>query len=265
MKKNYLLFSLCAIISCGTADRDTSEFDNPVLVTKMVQDGDNFIFSYDGAKITEMKNTTENWTRVYTYTGDLITKYVDTYSDGTVDTTILTYNSNQKITKQTQTSSDSPNSSSTTTYIYIEGDKIKITQTFVSPGNTKTYVRDSYTNSDGSLKNWTETVTDVYPTVTYTGTGSLQNIVYDGGHYPFKNVTGFIKMLESEDMNGSARNLKEYKNIITYSNGGEESTIFKSTYEYNNKSYPTKAIRDYYHSNNQPYKSEITTYEYNHL
>lgn len=265
MKKNYLLFTLCAIVSCGTADQDTSEFDNPILVTKMVQDGDNFTFSYNGAKITEMKNTTENWTRSFTYTGDVITKYVDTYSDGTVDTVLLTYNSNQKITKKTYTSSDFTNSSNTITYIYTGINQIKITQTFISPGNTKIYVRDAYTNSDGSLKNWTETVTNVQGTTTSTGTGSLQNIIYDGGHYPFKNITGFIKMLESEDMNGSARNVKEYKNIITYSNGGEESTIFKSTYEYNTKSYPTKAIRDYYHSNNQPYKSEMTTYEYNHL
>lgn len=264
MRRNYLLFTLCAVVSCGTADQDTSEFDNPVLVTKMIQDGDHFTFSYSGAKITEMKNTTENWTRAFTYSGDLITKYTDTFSDGTIDTVILTYNSNQKITKKTYTASNFPNVMNTVTYLYIGSDQIKITHTITAPGSSKTYVRNAYTNSDGSLKNWTETVTTVQGTTTSTGTGSLQNIVYDGGNYPFKNVTGFTKMLESEDMNGSPRNVKEYRNLITYSSGGEESSIFKSTYEYNSKSYPVKAVRDYYHGNNQHYRSEITTYEYNH-
>lgn len=263
MKKIYFLLPFFALASCATVDEDTSQIDNPVLVTKMVQDGDNFTFSYNGTKITEMNNTTDAWKRNFIYTGDLITKYVNTYSDGTTDTTVLTYNSNQKITKKTTTASSM---TTTVSYVYIGGDQIQITSALTAPGYSKTYTKMAYTNSTGSLKNWTETVSEVGTGGTVNGTGSLQTVIYDGGNFPFKNITGYVKMLESEDMNGSERNVLNYKHLITYpTTAGEEATIFTSTYEYNTNGYPKKGIRDYYHGNGSGLSSEITTYEYNHL
>lgn len=265
MKKLYLLLPFFALMSCEkTIDQDTSEFDNPILVTKMVQNGDDFTFSYSGAKITEMKNTTDGWKRAFSYTGDLITKYIDTHADNSTEITTITYNSNHKITKKTTIFSAFPGSTNTTTYAYIGGDKIKITATLASPGSTKTYTKDAFINTNGSLKNWTETVSEVLGAGTTNGTGILKDVKYDGGSFPFKNITGYTKMLESEDMNGSERNVVDYYNLITYP-GGEESTIFKSTYEYHTNGYPKKDVRDYYHGNGLGYKTEMTTYEYNHL
>lgn len=271
MKKIYfLLLPFFAFTSCSTVEEDTSAIDNPILVTKMVQNGDNFTFSYSGSKITEMNNTTDNWKRNFTYTDNVITKYVDTFSDGTTATTVLTYNSNEKITKKITTyPTISPTDTTTVTYVYLAGGegKIQITTEITSPGYSKTYVKIANTNTNGSLKNWTETVSEVGGTSgTVNGTGELQNIVYDGGYFPFKNVTGYIKMLESEDMNGSERNVREYHNLITYpSTSGVEHTIFKSTYEYNTNSYPKKDIRDFYDEAGLATSSEMTTYEYNHL
>lgn len=268
MKQVYfLLLPFFAFTSCSTIEEDTSATDNPILVTKMVQDGDNYTFSYSGAKISEMNNTTDNWKRSFTYTGDLITKYVDTFSDGTTATTLLTYNSNEKITKKTTTASASAETT-TVTYVYLAGGegKIQITTAITEPGYSKTYVKTAYTNPNGSLKNWTETVSEAGTSGTVTGTGELKDIVYDGGSFPFKNITGYVKMLESEDMNGSERNVREYHNLITYPTiSGVEHTIYKSTYEYHTNGYPKKDIRDFYDENGLATSSEMTTYEYNHL
>ncbi|WP_415324886.1 hypothetical protein [Chryseobacterium sp. MMS23-Vi53] len=266
MKKFYLLLPFLAVMSCSTVAEDTSDFDNPILVTKMVQDGDNYTFSYSGAKITEMRNTTDNWKRVFTYSGDLITKFVDTLPDNSTQTTTITYNSNNKITKKTTVYSAVPSQTDTTTYTYIGGDKIKIITTIAATGSTKTYTKDAVTNPDNSLKNWEENVSWVQGSTTTTGNGTLQTITYDGGSFPFKNVTGYTKLLlVTEDLNVSNRNVLRYKNIITYPGTGNEYTNFQSSYEYHTNGYPKKDVRDYYDENDMATSSEITTYEYNHL
>lgn len=262
MKKLYFLLPFLALASCSTVEEDTSAFDNPVLVTKMVQHGDIITFSYSGKKITEMNNTTDNSKRVFTYTGDVITEYVDTFSDGTTATTLLTYNSNEKITKKTTTASGA---TMKTTYVYLAGgDKIQIITETTKPGYSSTSVKIAYTNPNGSLKNWEENITKTESGGTEEGTGVLKTIVYDGGSFPFKNITGYTKMLESGDMNGSGRNVLEYNDIITYPSKVEH-TIYKSTYEYHTNGYPKKDIRDYYDQNGLATSSTITTYEYNHL
>lgn len=264
MKKFYFLLPILLLTSCAKVEEDTSAEDNPILVTKMVQDGDNYTFSYNGAKIVTMTNTTDNFKRTYTYSGDLITKYLDTFADGSTQTTNVTYNSSNKILKK---SSTYQGGTYTTDYAYIGADRVRITVVLAQTNSTKTYVKDVYLNTDGSLKNWTETVADVKPTTTQNGTGILKNVAYDGGSFPFKNITGYTRLLESEEMNGSTRNVIDYNNRIQYTNiPGDEWTIYHSTYEYNTNGYPKKDTKDSYEKTGTSItKTEITTYEYNHL
>ncbi|SDQ41523.1 hypothetical protein SAMN05421664_1522 [Chryseobacterium soldanellicola] len=262
MKKIYLLLPFFFLASCSTIE-ETPEDTNPILLTKMVQNGENFTFSYNRTKIVEMKNTTDNFRRAYTYTGDLITKYVDTYSDNSTQTTNITYNSNNKITKKTSTYSGV---TYTTTYNYVGADKVNIVSIAAGGNFTKTYTIAANLNADGSLKNWTETVSDVQPSGTANGTGSLQTVVYDGGNNPFKNVTGYTRLLDGEEeISGSLRNVVNYKHIIHYP-ATMEYTVYQSTFEYDTMSgFPKKEIRDNFNSSGAPTTTEITTYEYNHL
>lgn len=262
MKKIYLLLPFLALLSCSTAEEDTSEFDNPILVTRMVQRGKQYTFSYNGAKITEMNNTTDNWKRTYTYTGDLITQYVDKFADGKTHTTSIEYNSNQKITKKTTVYSDA-SFAENMNYYYTGINQIKMIRTVAVAGSTKTYTREAITYSDGSLKSWTETVNDVQSGGTVNGTGSMK-LAYDGGYYPFRNVAGYTKMVENEGINGSARNTVDYSYIVTYP-AGKEYNVYKNIFDYQENSYPKKETRDLYQGGTLPVASEITTYEYNHL
>lgn len=265
MKKFYFLLPILLLTSCSTVAEDTSNEDNPILVTKMVQAGDNYTFSYNGAKITEMKNTTANFKRVFTYTGDLITQYIDTLSDGSTQSTSITYNSSNKITKKTSIYNGV---TYTTEYAYIGADRVRITESTIGSSTpSKIYVKDAYLNTDGSLKNWTETVAAAQTPGTIIGTGILKNVTYDGGSYPFKNVTGYTRLLDSKDMNGSPRNAVNYNHRIQYTNGtADEWTVFHSTYEYHINGYPKKDTRDYYEKTGVTITdTKISTYEYNHL
>lgn len=262
MTKFYLLLSILFLTSCATVDEDTSAEDNPILVTKMVEDGDNYTFSYSGAKIITIANTTDNSKTTYTYSGDLITKYMETHTDGSTQTTNITYNSSNKITKKTSTYQGS---TYTTDYAYIGADRVRITVAMLGTGTNKTYTREAYLNPDGSFKNWTETVVDIKPSGTTNGTGILQTISYDGGSNPFKNIVGYMRLMDTEGINGSTRNITNYNHRIQYTTG-DEWTIFHSTYEYHINGYPKKDTRDYYEKTGVTITdTEITTYEYNHL
>jgi hypothetical protein len=261
MKNFYLLLSLFFLASCSTAE-ENPEDDNPILVTKMTENSDIYTFSYNGAKIVNV-NRGDGYKKVFTYNGDLITKYVETYPDNSTQTTNITYNSNAKILKKT---SSYNGMTYTSDYTYMGADKVRIVLVASGSGTTKTYTRDAFLNSDGSLKNWTENVTEVVSPNTNTGTGVLQNIVYDGGSNPFKNVTGYYKLIESEDMSGSLRNVSKYDSRIQYNTGGTEWTIYQSTYDYNINGFPKKDTRDYFDKTGTSItKTDITTYEYNHL
>lgn len=264
MKKFYFLLTFFFLASsCSTVEENTEDENNPILVTKKIEDGKTFTFNYNGAKITQM--TAPDFIRKYTYTEDLITKYVDSFNDGTTMTTTMTYNSSHKITKRLSVIESGP--TYTTDFAYIGADKVRIIKKYQETSSTKTCTIDALLNTDGSLKSWTEAVVEVQGTVTTNGTGTLKTIEYDGGSFPFKNITGYSRLLlETEDMNASIRNTKSFSHIIEYpSASGYEYTVFKSIYEYNTNGYPKKDTRDYYDPNGTPTDTKITTYEYNRL
>lgn len=271
MKKAFLLLPILILASCGSNGDDAENLttnsngnSDPVLVTKMTADGETSTFTYNGTKLSQAKNITAGITSNVTYTGDLITKIVDIEANAMTTTTYI-YDGNSRLTKSTSVyTSSMPTSTTETNYTYPSVNAVKMVTTMTTAGisGAKTYTKNATLNVDGSLKSWTETVVQQNGSA---GTGVLQNVVYDSKNKPFKNVTGYLKLMDSEDESGSSNNVVDYNHIINYSSGAEW-TIFKSTYEYNSSNYPTKNTRKYYDKNGTTLSStDITTYEYNHL
>jgi hypothetical protein len=238
----------------------------------MVADGDTSTFNYNGSKVSQIKNISTGEITLFSYSGDLIVQQVTTGSNTTYKTN-YTYDGNSRLSKkiyvETYLSSGTV-STVETNYTYPASNSVKITYTASFTGSpVRTGTKNATLNADGSLSSWTETAS--VPNNTggfHSATGSLQPIVYDTKNTPFKNITGFLKIIDTEDENGSSHNILSYNNLLNYNNGAGsgEWGIFKSTYEYNVSDYPTKNVRTYYNKTGTGVtNSEVHTYEYNHL
>ncbi|WP_288448059.1 hypothetical protein [uncultured Chryseobacterium sp.] len=280
MKKSFLLLPVFFLASCSSSDDTASSSNNennnssgPVLVTKMVSDGHTSTFTYSGSKIAQIKNISTGEVTLFGYSGDLITQQVTTGAGISYKTT-YNYDGNSRLSKKVYTETNLVSGGSSTVesnYAYLSSNSVKITYTanFTGSSAVRTGTKTATLNADGSLSSWTETAS--VPNNTggfHSATGSLQPIVYDTKNTPFKNITGFLKIIDTEDENGSTHNILSYNNFLNYNNGtgGAEWGIFKSTYEYNDSGYPTKNVRTYYNKTGSGItNSELTTYEYNHL
>jgi hypothetical protein len=281
MKKTYLLLPIFFLASCSSSNDDNESSNNngnnndnsPVLVTKMVADGDTSTYTYNGSKISQIKNITNSEVTLFSYSGDLITQQVTTGSSTSYKTN-YTYDGNSRLSKKIYVENNlSSGTVSTveTNYTYLSSNSVKITYTanFTGSPAMRTGTKMATLNADGSLSSWTETAS--VPSNTggfHSATGSLQPIQYDTKNVPFKNITGFLKIIDTEDENGSTHNILSYNNLLNYNNGSgsAEWGIFKSTYEYNTSNYPTKNVKTYYNKTGTGVtNSELNTYEYNHL
>ncbi|MDQ1856735.1 hypothetical protein [Chryseobacterium sp. WLY505] len=280
MKKAYLLLPVFFLASCSSSNDDTTSSNNngnnnedsPVLVTKMVADGETSTYTYNGSKISQIKNTSTGEVTLFSYSGDLISQQVTTGSSTSYKTT-YSYDGNSRLSKKIYSETyllSGTVSTVETNYAYTASNAVKITYTASFTGSpVRTGTKNATLNADGSLSSWTETAS--VPNNTggfHSATGALQPIVYDTKNLPFKNITGFLKIIDSEDENGSTHNIVSYNNVLNYNNGAGsgEWGIFKSTYEYNNSGYPTKNVKTYYNKTGTGItNSELNTYEYNHL
>ncbi|MFZ4930470.1 hypothetical protein [Chryseobacterium sp. Mn2064] len=279
MKKIYLLLPIFFLVSCSSSndDNESSNTDTdpnaPVLVTKMVADGEVSTYMYKGSKISQINNTTTGETTTFIYSGNLITQQI-TSGASTLYKTNYTYDANSRLSKKVYVETylvAGGSSSVETDYTYLSGNNVKITYVTNKTGASasKTGSKTAVLNADGSLSSWTETA--AVPKNTggfYAATGILKPIDYDTKNMPFKNITGFLKIIDSEDENGSSHNIVSYSNILEYNNGtgNAEWGIFKSVYEYNKSDYPTRNSRTYYNkAGTNVTNSAFTTYEYNHL
>jgi hypothetical protein len=283
MKKSYLLLPIFFLASCtSSSDDDTSSNNSgntntnnnsPVLVTKMVSDGETSTYTYSGSKISQIKNITNGEITLFSYSGDLITQQITTGLSKSYKTT-YSYDGSSRLSKKiySETSLSSGTTSTVeTNYNYVSSNSVKITYTasFTGSSAIRTGSKTATLNADGSLNSWTETAS--VPNNAggfHSATGTLQPIVYDTKNIPFKNITGFLKIIDSEDENGSVHNIESYNHVLNYNDGAGsgEWGIFKSTYEYNNSGYPTKSVKTYYNKTGTGItNSELITYEYNHL
>lgn len=281
MKKTYLLLPIFFLASCSSSNDDTDSSNNnqnnndnsPVLVTKMVADGETSTYTYNGSKISQIKNITTGEVTSFSYSGDLITQQVTTGSSTSYKTTYV-YDGSNRLSKKTYSETyltSGTISTVETNYNYLSANSVKITYTanFTGSSAVRTGSKTATLNADGSLSSWTETAS--VPNNTggfHSATGALQPIVYDTKNVPFKNITGFLKIIDTEDENGSVHNILSYNYVLNYNNGAGsgEWGIFKCVYEYNNSGYPTKNVKTYYNKTGTGVtNSEMNTYEYNHL
>ena len=276
MKKTYLLLPIFFLASCSSSnDDDTSTGNNgnnnnndPVLVTKMTMDGDVLTFTYNGSKISQIKNITEGSVTTFLYSGDLITQSVVNGSNTSLNTK-FTYDSNNRLIKKTISGTDFGGAwNSESTYTYQANNNVKIVYTATTSSSTRSETRNAILNADGSMSSWTGTLSRTQNNTTETASSTLKTVVYDSKNAPLKNITGYLKIIDNEDESGSAHNTLSYNHIISYNNGtGTEWTIFKSNFEYNSSGYPTKEIRSYYDKTGTTTtgSTDVNTYEYNHL
>ncbi|MCC3214116.1 hypothetical protein LIV57_02455 [Chryseobacterium sp. X308] len=281
MKKAYLLLPVFFLASCSSSNDDTDSSNNnqnnndnsPVLVTKMVADGETSTYTYNGSKISQIKNITNGEVTSFSYSGDLITQQVTTGSSTSYKTTYV-YDGSSRLSKKTYSETyltSGTISTVETNYNYLSGNSVKITYTasFTGSSAVRTGSKTATLNADGSLSSWTETAS--VPSNTggfHSATGALQPIVYDTKNVPFKNITGFLKIIDTEDENGSVHNILSYNHVLNYNNGAGsgEWGIFKCVYEYNSSGYPTRNVKTYYNKTGTGVtNSEMNTYEYNHL
>ncbi|CAN1505183.1 hypothetical protein MCETHM1_00618 [Flavobacteriaceae bacterium] len=232
MKKLLYLFSatLLVLSSCSSDDDTTSAPTTTVLLKKSsyVSTGESFTtdFTYSGNKLVSSVDSFGDKT-TFTYTGELITKIVDTDNKGVVDqTTEFTY-TNGKLTSEIslETGDDYKYK---TKYVHNTDGTISFEdfRVAVATGKEEEYgYIGKYTFKNGNL---------VKKEKSYYGTNSSETYEYDAKNNPFKNVVGFNLLVNDEE--GAYVN-----NIVkrTYSNSTD---IYTNTYEYkyNAESFPTE-------------------------
>lgn len=233
MKKLLYLFSasLLVLSSCSSDDDTTAT----VLLKKAsyVSNGESFTtdFTYSGNKLVSWVDSF-GYKKTFTYTGDLITKIVDTDDKGNVDyTTEFTY-TNGKLTSEIslETGADYKYK---TKYVHNTDGTISFEEfrVAVATGKEEKYGDiGKYTFKNGNL---------VKKEKSYYGTNSSETYEYDAKNNPFKNVVGFNLFVNDEE--GAYVN-----NIVkrTYSNS---TGTYTNTYEYkyNAEGFPTEQ-KDFY-------------------
>ncbi|WP_347219288.1 hypothetical protein [Chryseobacterium sp.] len=290
MKKAYLLLPILFLFaSCLGDDSNFQPIPNdgnnngnpnpnpntPVLITKLVVGGETSTFSYNGSKISQIQHGNGEISK-FDYSGDLIVE--ETLTGGSVNTTIQ-YDYDVKdrlLTKKENYISGTTKSTVETNYTYISSTNVKISYTRTTEGNfagspiITTGVRNATLNADGSLSSWSETASVPIPNSSgfYAATGALQPIEYDTKNSPYKNITGYLKIISDEDENGSVHNILNYNDVLEYNNGSGSASwsVFKSSYDYNTSNYVTRNVRNYYDkTGSNVTKTEVRNYEYNHL
>ena len=247
MKKLLYLFSasLLVLSSCSSDDDTTAT----VLLKKAsyVSTGESFTtdFTYSGNKLVSWVDSFGD-KKTFTYTGDLITKIVDTDDKGNVDyTTEFTY-TNGKLTSEIslETGDDYKYK---TKYVHNTDGTISFEEfrVAVATGKEEEYGDiGKYTFKNGNL---------VKKEKSYYGTNSSETYEYDAKNNPFKNVVGFNLFVDDEE--GAYVN-----NIVkrTYSDSNSTDT-YTNTYEYkyNAEGFPTEQ-KDFYNGASDG----TTTYTY---
>jgi hypothetical protein len=228
MKKLLCLFgaSLLVLTSCSSDDNNSSE-PTAILLKKMsyVSSGESYTvdFTYSGNKIISNVDSYGDKT-TFTYTGDLITKIVDTDDKGDVDyTTEFTY-TNGKLTSEISLEAGDEYKYKTK-YVHNTDGTISFEEfrVAVATGVEQEYgYIGKYTYKDGNL---------VKKEKSYYGSESSTTYEYDAKNHPIKNVLGFNLLLNDEE--------SYINNIVktTYSNSAD---IYTNTYNYNAEGFPTE-------------------------
>lgn len=232
MKKILSLFSAITLVllsSCSNeeAPSDSSGTDG-VLVKKTIEtlsDGSKITtnFTYDGNKIISWVDDSGEVNMYYTYTGDLITKIVFKYPNGTIDqVNTYGYDSNNRLVTFVRSE---PNWGDTKeSYVYNTDGTVSIyygdykPQSGVSPNGTITFANGEVFSIKTSTTN--------------------KQFAYDDKNNPAKNILGMnrIPFGDSEALGGILHNQVSEKDVTN------NKITATSVYTYNSAGYPIKSV-----------------------
>lgn len=234
MKKLICLFGLSALLltSCSSSDSSSSTTDeSDVLVTRTVEtyanDGSVVTtnYTYNGKKAVQSTDS-DGYYDKFIYTGDLLTR-VEYYNfdDELEQTETFTYNSSGQVI----------------TYVRSEPiDDLGVRETYVYNSNG-TVSTTSYIGNATSQTTAAETgiihISGGEVTMTELSSGEMHMYTYDTKNNPFKNVTGFDKILFVEGESTGGFN----HNIVTDTYTGFGTEVVNSVYTYNAMNYPLTA------------------------
>ncbi|PKB15878.1 hypothetical protein [Flavobacterium sp. 5] len=248
MKKILFLFStltLVLIYSCSNDEKNDSETSDTssVLLKKVISKDDDSelitTFTYDGKKLTTV-NFSDGDLYSFTYTGDLITKIEYFEKNVLSEKDLYTYDSQGNLVTVINIEGNyahrteyTRNSDGTISYDGYYGDATSQTM-FSTKG--KLYFLNSEIIKDES--------SDIQGSTTYE---DVVTYIYDTKNNPYKNITGFDKIMISESSDffddlegGISHNL--LKEEWTSFNKSEETT--SCTYTYESNGFPKTSIVD---------------------
>ena len=228
MKNIFLVLLAVVVLSGCSKDDNKGDFveNTKMLFLKKTESEDAVItYEYNGNKISETNSKISDSEgfivkkSVFTYEGDLIVKRQSFNEDGTLspfkeeffyeDNKLKSYNfiDGDYIRKTTYTHE---NDGTVSFKKYNVDSKTKI-ETFIDSG--------VYTFSNGNL-------------IKYEDSKEIINYEYDDKKNPFKNVTGFSKVI------GINSNLNNVLKSTTIRKGSDSSNVSSFEYDYNPDGYP---------------------------
>jgi hypothetical protein len=232
MKKIVYLIGFVALLiaSCSSSDSAVIN-ENDVLVKRSIKTyaGGGSVTMvdhiYNGKKAVKSTDSNGNY-ELYTYTGDLITQ-VRNYnsSDVLVDTETFTYNSDTKLVSYVR-ANVTANTGVRQTYVYNVNDTV----------STTTYSGDA--TSQVTLTGTGIIAISGGEVVMQTSSGgATHTYTYDIKNNPFKNVTGFDKIM----VIGGVSTGGVQHNILT--DDDSSGYVYNFAYTYNAADFPTTSAR----------------------
>lgn len=242
MKKIILL--ICATVLFISCSKSSDELVTPaptptpsgsVLLKKFITNQTGITGSittditYNGNKLIKSVST-DGTSKVFTYTGDLITK-TENFEGSVLDTSeILIYNTDGKLIASTGFIYTNPTTATGTkiTYTYNTNSTISFT---VYTGNLSSQTLLQSTGI-ATLVNGEITKIEKY-TGNSTTNPKVQNFTYDAKNNPLKNITGYgASSFIEETPSGFTQNVLT---LIDVANSNNNET---NTYTYNSNNYP---------------------------
>jgi len=229
----YLLgFSVAVLTSCSSSDDSSTTNEDDVLVKRTIRTyaSDGAVVTvnhtYNGKKAVRSENSA-GYYETYTYTGDLITQ-IKNYdqNDVLLQTETFTYNSNNQLI----------------TYVRAEiQDNIGSKEVY-EYNNDGTVSVSSYSGSATSQTTLSDTgiiaISGGEVVFTQMQMGYRHTYTYDTKNNPFKNITGFDKIMfiEGESTGGMQHN------ILTDTRIGLDTYVTTSVYTYNVMNFPISVV-----------------------
>ncbi len=234
MKKIVLFLLAFTVLSCSSDESETTQSDEPILIKRIAYSGgsssdpSDVVYTYDGTKMVSAV-VDNSMTLSYIYEGNYVTR-------------INSYNQNNLLTNYFINGYENGRLISRKHIIPVADQGFRSEYTYNSDGTV------SVANFSGNefVQNDTENPGKLYFGASgeiikyeqYAGNGTVTSTYFhDNKNNPYKNVTGFDKMLNST---GSFHNVTSE---ITIGADGSQSVETSHEFLYNEFDYPKSAVR----------------------